>query len=622
MGTKIVRGNLQVDGTFTTQSMAISGDIIRSGDETVLGDLTVGGALTVDGNSVLTTADVDAALSGTSENPVQNKVVKGALDEKQATLVSGTNIKTINSQSLLGSGDIVIQAGVTSVGGATGAITLGTGLSISGNEISAEEIDIDAAMSSTSENPVQNKVITVALGGKVDKETGKGLSANDFTTAYKDNVDANTTARHTHPNKSILDATTASYTTAEQTKLGGVAAGAQVNVLEGVQVNGTDLTITNKKVNVDLSSFITKNVDDLVNYYTKSLTYSKSEVNDLLNAIKTIEIVIVESLPATGESNKIYLMAHSHGTGDIYDEYVWVSSTSSYEKIGNTDIDLSAYSTTAQMNAAIASALTSYYTKTQIDTTLASYYTKTEVDTALGGKVDKVTGKGLSTNDYTTAEKNKLEGIEAGAQVNAVTSVAGKTGAVTLAKADISGLNNVDNTSDLDKPISTATQTALDAKQATLVSGTNIKTVGGNSLLGSGNIAFPADTNQKVKAGTTTFGNDATVNFVGGGITTVTGDSTNNAITISTPAYTGGTGINISGQTINCNVSDTNQKVKVGTTTFGANDEVNFVGSGAATVTGNATDKAITVSVDKVIISGTAYTATYSNGVLAFTIPS
>lgn len=45
-----------------------------------------------------------------------------------------------------------------------------------------------------------------------------------------------------------------------------------------------------------------------------------------------------------------------------------------------------------------------------------------------------------------------------------VTSVAGKTGAVTLAKSDV-GLGNVDNTSDLAKPVSTATQTALDTKQ-------------------------------------------------------------------------------------------------------------------------------------------------------------
>lgn len=45
-----------------------------------------------------------------------------------------------------------------------------------------------------------------------------------------------------------------------------------------------------------------------------------------------------------------------------------------------------------------------------------------------------------------------------------VTSVAGKTGAVTLAKADV-GLGNVDNTSDANKPVSTAQQAALDLKQ-------------------------------------------------------------------------------------------------------------------------------------------------------------
>ena len=47
-------------------------------------------------------------------------------------------------------------------------------------------------------------------------------------------------------------------------------------------------------------------------------------------------------------------------------------------------------------------------------------------------KVNKETGKGLSTNDYTTAEKQKLSGIESGAQVNTVTSVNGQTGDVTI----------------------------------------------------------------------------------------------------------------------------------------------------------------------------------------------
>lgn len=41
-----------------------------------------------------------------------------------------------------------------------------------------------------------------------------------------------------------------------------------------------------------------------------------------------------------------------------------------------------------------------------------------KVKTKMNTKVDKIDGKGLSTNDYTTAEKNKLSGIAAGAEVN------------------------------------------------------------------------------------------------------------------------------------------------------------------------------------------------------------
>lgn len=62
-----------------------------------------------------------------------------------------------------------------------------------------------------------------------------------------------------------------------------------------------------------------------------------------------------------------------------------------------------------------------------------------------------------------SADKTKLDGIATGAQVNTVTSVASKTGAVTLVKGDV-GLGNVDNTADTAKPVSTAQQTALNLK--------------------------------------------------------------------------------------------------------------------------------------------------------------
>jgi hypothetical protein len=67
------------------------------------------------------------------------------------------------------------------------------------------------------------------------------------------------------------------------------------------------------------------------------------------------------------------------------------------------------------------------------------------------------------------------------------------TGAVTgIDKADV-GLGNVDNTSDSSKPISGATQAALNAKQENLISGDNIKTINGQSVLGSGNLEIEAE---------------------------------------------------------------------------------------------------------------------------------
>ena len=52
-----------------------------------------------------------------------------------------------------------------------------------------------------------------------EKQTGKGLSTNDFTNDYKSKVDANTANRHTHTNKSVLDGTTASFTTTDKSNL-------------------------------------------------------------------------------------------------------------------------------------------------------------------------------------------------------------------------------------------------------------------------------------------------------------------------------------------------------------------------------------------------------------------
>ena len=139
------------------------------------------------------------------------------------------------------------------------------------------------------------------------------------------------------------------------------------------------------------SGFITNTVNNLTNYYLKSETYTQAEINALIAGIVTLNVLVVQSLPTTNISTTtIYLVPKTTaGTQDVYDEYLNLDGTTSgWEHIGTTEIDLS------------------------------NYYTKTQVDTLLSDKVDKVSGKGLSTEDYTTAEKNKLAGIASGAEVN------------------------------------------------------------------------------------------------------------------------------------------------------------------------------------------------------------
>ena len=174
--------------------------------------------------------------------------------------------------------------------------------------------------------------IKSALGGKVDVVSGKGLSTND-------------------------------YTSAEKQKLSGIASGAQVNVIESVKVNGTKLTPSSKAVDVTVPTKTSQLTNDSgfqtstqVNSIVTGKGYqTQSQVQSLINSavgnITSIRYEKVTSLPATGSNGVIYLVAHSHGTQDIYDEYIWIAESKTFEKIGNTDIDLSAYVKKSELTA-------------------------------------------------------------------------------------------------------------------------------------------------------------------------------------------------------------------------------------------------------------------------------
>ena len=101
-----------------------------------------------------------------------------------------------------------------------------------------------------------------------------------------------------------------------------------------------------------------------------------------------------------------------------------------------------------------------------------------------------ITGTLSSQTDLWTALLTKQAVLVSGTNIKTVKgqSLVGP-GNIDITKATV-GLSMVNNTSDVDKPISTATQTALNSKQATLVSGTNIKTINGSSVLGSGDLTI------------------------------------------------------------------------------------------------------------------------------------
>lgn len=88
--------------------------------------------------------------------------------------------------------------------------------------------------------------IKTEIEKKVSKVVGKGLSTNDYDDTEKQNNTANTSARHAHSNKSILDNMTASYTLEEKSKLAGInnytLPVASSTVLGGVKA-GTNVTI-------------------------------------------------------------------------------------------------------------------------------------------------------------------------------------------------------------------------------------------------------------------------------------------------------------------------------------------------------------------------------------------
>lgn len=228
---------------------------------------------------------------------------------------------------------------------------------------------------------------TKIAGEFVAKDPNKGLSTEDFTTEFK-------------------------------TKLQGIAEGAQVNVLEGIKIGDSDVTIgADKKADITsgVNGLITAGIAGkadkattlegygIADAYTK--TQTDTAISTAITKAKHASLKVAESNPTAegfvGEDDVIYLWQVTEKDKTYYDMYIKVDGKMTL--IDDTRMDLS-----------------DYVTKTLLSTTLEGYYTKAAAD---GKFVAQVPGKGLSTEDFTTEFKTKLTGIAEGAQVNAIESI-------------------------------------------------------------------------------------------------------------------------------------------------------------------------------------------------------
>lgn len=129
--------------------------------------------------------------------------------------------------------------------------------------------------------------------------------------------------------------------------------------------------ITNKTITIPLSEYVTRlHLTD--NYY------NKTQINNFIENFG-VKIVVLQSkseLPTQGNpkyanSSYIFFVKHTHMAGsnndrDIYDEYIWDDETKQYERIGNTDIDLTPYMTNDAFDSWISDTYNPF--KTSINT--------------------------------------------------------------------------------------------------------------------------------------------------------------------------------------------------------------------------------------------------------------
>ena len=206
---------------------------------------------------------------------------------------------------------------------------------------------VDSEMSPDSENPIQTKVVYEELEKKVDKEEGKQLSTEDYTTAEKGKLNNLPNLQELNDNFNK-----------------------KVDKVVGKGLSANDYT-TEDKAKLDGLPNSTQLIDEFNRFEEKA--------NKVTNITEDSTDTQYPSAAAVWDLTEETKKTISEKIKDVEDKIVTVD--------------------------------------TELSSTSANPVQNKVVTAALDGKVDKVDGKGLSTNDYTAKDKAKLDGLPTSSQM-------------------------------------------------------------------------------------------------------------------------------------------------------------------------------------------------------------
>lgn len=499
--------------------------------------LIAGSGITIEANGTIkatgTSVVIDSALSPTSTNPVQNKVINTALDAKQNKLTAGEHINiTGNTIKATWTVDSAVAAsGVNAVSGKAvhdyvepvktsiaakqDKLKAGAGITIEADgtiKATGTSVVIDNALNAASTNPVQNKVVTASHNAqqaeiiqlKNDKQnkltagTGIQISATNVISATAQPITVATavTATETKPvsGKAVYDFANpikvesaqnkTDITQIKANKQNKLTAGPGINIVgDTISATGTSVTVDNTITPTGANPVSGKAVNDFVTPVKTELASVKTSKQDKLTAGTGINIV-GNIISATGTSvtvdNTVTPTGANPVSGKAVTDYVahvktditQIKSGKQDKITAGTGIVITGNSIAAKLYTATGTAVDGSMTQKAITDAINAKADKSYVDTKLNTKQDKlIAGSNITiTGNTISAAGGSTVTIDSTVTPTGTNAVSGKA------------------VNDFVQPV----KTQLATKQDKLIAGTNI-TITGNTISSTGGGTITVD---------------------------------------------------------------------------------------------------------------------------------